>query len=84
MCKEVDEEDTTTKSADPKKSHDPNADASEKDNMQIGLPDPKPPMAPPKEIIPLPIHTTGLPADPLKISAQEQLQDIELSEMSKK
>ena len=77
MCKEADEE----KPQQHAKRH--RVDISQTELPQT-LPEPGKPPRPPQEVIPLPVHSTGLGGDPLEIGTLDELVDLELSEMSAK
>lgn len=70
MCQETDE---------PHKKH-----GDDLEELPIHLPDPKPALTKPVDCIKLPYHKTGKDGDPLNISGMDQLQDLDLSEMSAK
>lgn len=81
MCKETDENDAPPTTKRTKRSKEADDDTGLKE-LPTELPEPKQPPPPPDQVFPLPQHSAGTFGDPLQIASMEQLQDLELSEMS--
>lgn len=77
MCKEVD-------GVTPAKDSGSSSGSSKAKSNSYSIPNPENPPKPEPASIRLPDHTTGLGGDPYRVTLQNELNDLELSEMSGK